>query len=314
MSECDPPLPTRRGPAGLRTFGASGKAVYPFPRGDRTEAVLFDHQGAGCLTHMWIGGNWKDCEKMRIRVYVDGETTASIDMELFLGHGIGYSDPAAPWGTKRIGKTGHPTGIYNTYRIPFGSSVRVTARLAEGNNDNQRFWYIIHGVENLPVEFNGVRLPGRARLKLHKLENHTAETLEEFDLCDIRGAGMLYQVTVAAHSDKLLYMESCVRAYLDQAREPLVLSSGLEDYFLGTYYFNRGKYYTDVAGLTHLDPADHSFSAYRFHEEDPVFFRTGLRLTLRCGEQMPAQKHKEEAETWPSPPTTYTTYVWAYQW
>lgn len=97
----------------LRSFGTSGKAVYPFTQGAATEAELFTHQGKGCLTHMWFGGKWKDYERMRIRVYVDGETKASIDMELFLGHGIGYKDEAGPWGTKRIGKTGQPSGIYN---------------------------------------------------------------------------------------------------------------------------------------------------------------------------------------------------------
>ena len=40
-----------------------------------------------------------------------------------------------------------------------------------------------------------------------------------------------------------------MRAYIDGSKTPLMLSSGLEDYFLGTYYFNRGRYYTPVAGL-----------------------------------------------------------------
>ncbi len=84
----------------------------------------------------------------------------------------------------------------------------------------------------------------------------------------------------------LSYMEACMRAYIGQAKEPLMLSSGLEDYFLGTYYFNRGRYATPVAGLTHFDPKQNEFSAYRFHEDDPVFFRNGLRLTCRCGEKI----------------------------
>ncbi|MCD6338563.1 MAG: DUF2961 domain-containing protein [Verrucomicrobia bacterium] len=298
----------------LRTFGTVGKAVYPFTEGAKTEAVLFEHAGRGCLTHMWFGGNWPDWERQRIRVYVDGEKRASIDMELFLGHGIGFKDPAGPWGTKRIGKTGQPSGVYNTYRIPFGKSVRVTAQLHEGDTKNKRFWYIIRGVENLPVQFNGVRLPDNARLKLYKLEDYTAMPLEEFALCDIRGAGMLYQVTVAAKSERFTYLESCVRAYLDGAKEPLLLSSGLEDYFLGTYYFNRGMYHNEVAGLTHLNKDDHSFSAYRFHEEDPIFFHSGLRLTLRCGESMPPQRHNPKPQRWRAPSAAYTTYVWVYEW
>jgi len=291
-----------------------GKAVYPFTEGDKTEAELWSHQGKGCLNHMWFGGKWEDYEKLRIRVYVDGETKASIDMELFLGHGIGFKDASGPWGTKRIGKTGQPSGLYNTYRIPFGTSVRVTAQLAAGDAKNKRFWYIIRGLENMPVEFNGVRLPEDARLKLYKLEDYTAQTLEEFDLCNTNQAGMLYQVTMAAQSTKLTFLECCVRAYLDGNSEALMLASGLEDYFLGTYYFNLGQYYNEVAGLTHLSKENKSFSAYRFHEEDPIFFEKGLRLTLRNGEQMPASPLKPKPETWKSPATTYTTYVWIYEW
>jgi len=137
--------------AGLKAFGTSGKAVCPFTEGSKTEAVLYEHEGTGCLTDMWFGGNWPDWEKMRIRVYVDGEPTASIDFEMFLGHGIGLKE-------------------------------------------------------------------------------------------------------------------------------------------------------------------DHSFSAYRFHEEDPIFFEKGLRLTLKCGEEIGNQKHNERTQTWKAPPTTYTVYVWIYEW
>ncbi|NIU12009.1 MAG: DUF2961 domain-containing protein [Phycisphaerae bacterium] len=300
---------------GLRSFGTSGKAVYPFTEGDKTEATLFEHEGKGCLTHMWFGGNWPNYERQRIRVYVDGEETASIDMELFLGHGIGFKDDFGPWGTKRIGKTGQPSGIYNTYRIPFGKSVRVTAQLHPGDTKNKRFWYIIRGVENLTVQFSGVRLPDNARLKLYKLENYAAQTLEEFDMCNTKRPGMLYMVTVAAKAGRShTYLESCVRAYIDGAAEPMLLSSGLEDYFLGTYFFNRGMYHNEVAGLTHMNKQDHSFSAYRFHEEDPIFFNKGLRLTLRCGEEIGNQRHNKRTQRWKAPPTTYTTYVWIYEW
>ena len=113
-------------------------------------------------------------EDMRIRVYVDGEPAASIDFEMFLGHGIGFKDDFGPWGTKRIGKTGQPSGIYNTYRIPFGKHVRVTAQLAPSDDKNKRFWYIIRGAENMPLTFSGMQLPNNARLRLYKLEDYTA--------------------------------------------------------------------------------------------------------------------------------------------
>lgn len=307
----DPDLST------LKTFGTIGKEVKPLSA-DK-EAILFQQDGKGCLTHMWFGGGWENCAATRIRIYVDGEEKPSIEMELFLGHGIGFGDETAPWGTARIGKTGSGTTVYNTYRIPFGKSVRVTGQLGSDTTGRPLFWWIIRGTENLPVEIGGVRLPENARLRLHKLENYLAKPLEEFSLCDVSGNGALYQVTMAAKGQRktadektrwkdLSFMEGCMRAYIGGAKEPLMLCSGLEDYFLGTYYFNKGRYATPVAGLTHFDKKENEFSAYRFHEDDPVFFQNGLRLTCRCGEKIGDKVFHD------SPETRYTTYTWVYQW
>lgn len=291
----------------LKTFGTSGKELFVLKEGK--EAELFRRAGAGCLTHMWFGGDWPGYLRTRIRVYADGEQKPSIDMELGLGVGVGFEDPAAPVGIARMGKTGHPSGVYNTLRIPFGNGIRVTAQLAEDVKSNPPFWWIIRGTENLPLSVGGVKLPANARLKLHAHLGRKAGPLEEFDLCDTKGAGALYQVTIAARSEgNFNFLEAQMRAYIDGAAEPLMLSSGLEDYFLGTYYFNRGKYYNPVAGLTHLDEKDHSFSAYRFHDDDPIFFKNGLRLTCRCGE-------KSGDHTFGDPkPTVYSTYAWLYEW
>ena len=106
----------------------------------------------------------------------------------------------------------------------------------------------------------------------------------------------------------LSYLEAIVRAYLGGTDEPLLLSSGLEDYFLGTYYFNRGGYANALAGLTHLDKNTNTFSAYRFHDEDPIFFQNGLRLTCRCGEELDGKILHDP------PKTEYTGYVWVYRW
>jgi len=297
----------------LKTFGTMGKEQRVLKKDVETE--LFVYNGKGCLTHMWFGGSFKGVEYSAIRIYVDGEEEASIDMELFLGHGMGFGDNYAPWGTERMGNIGGNSGIYNTYKIPFGKSIRITAQLAPDVEDNPQFWWIVRGTENLPVVFEGVKLPEKARLILHKLENYVAKPLEEFIMCNVSGAGMLYQVTMEAkglrntnHWKDLSFMESCVRAYMDGNQEPLFLSSGLEDYFLGTYYFNKGRYTNMLAGLTHIDKDKKEFSGYRLHEDDPVFFQNGLKLTNRCGEKIGDKIFHDPPET------RYTAYVWVYEW
>ena len=128
----------------------------------------------------------REYERTRIRIYVDGEEIPSIDMELGLGHGVGFADSDAPWGCRHVGKTGHPSGLYNNYRIPFGKRIRVTGQRSRNSPDGAPFWWIVRGTENLPLSLGGVRLPDSARLKLHKVEQYSAMRLEEFNLCKSR--------------------------------------------------------------------------------------------------------------------------------
>ena len=294
--------------ANLETFGTAGKEGMLYPD---HETMLFQHEGAGCLTQMWFGGDWPGYDQTRIRFYIDGEAKASIDMELFLGHGIGWGDASAPWGTARLGKTGHPSGLYNTYRIPFGKSIRVTGQLGAGVEKPQVFWWIIRGVENLPVFLGNIRLPENARLHLQVHDTVELEPLQMLEICQAPGAGALYQVTLSVASKDFNFLEAILRAYMDGAKEPLLLSSGTEDYFLGTYYFNRGMYHLPLAGLTHKEQAADGtcrFSAYRFHEDDPIIFQKGFRLAWRNGEEKDGKPYGSPQQS------RATSYVWLYEW
>ncbi len=239
-------------------------------------------------------------------------------MELALGHGDGFGNPG-PWGGVKMGKTGNVGGLYNTFRIPFGTHIRVTGQRSPEGPDSSPFWWILRGAEGLRVSLGGAELPLNARLKLYGVHNHDAEPLEEVSLCNVRQSGALYQVTIAAEGlnrtegwHALSFMEGCMRAYIGGIAEPLILSSGLEDYFLGTYYFQRGCYSNDLAGLTHIDAAAQQISAYRFHDQDPLFFSGGLRLTCRCGE---TEHATIEGPAYGDPPSTrYRTYAWVYEW
>lgn len=297
---------------GLKTFGTMGKELTILTQ--EHEVELFQHKGKGCITHMWFGGSFDNLGYTTIRIYVDGEEKPSIDMDLYLGHGIGFKDKRAPWGNQRMGNIGGISGIYDTYKIPFGKSIRITGLLQPGGKEKTNFWWIIRGTENLPVTIAGVHLPENARLKLYKLENYEAEPLEVFALCNVSGSGLLWQVTMQAKALRktgswkdLSFMESVIRAYTE-GENPLFLSSGLEDYFLGTYYFNTGYFTTPLAGVTHFDKKKSEFSAFRLHEDDPVFFKNGLKLTCRCGEKI-----GDNIFHYP-PKTRYTTYTWVYEW
>ena len=91
------------------------------------------------------------------------------------------------------------------------------------------------------------------------------------------------QVTLDTKSSSYLYLEACFRYTVDGQKEQF-LSSGTEDMFLSAFYFNRGLYHTDSAGLTCFDGVGH-MSAYKFFETDPLFFKHSMKLQWRCGEK-----------------------------
>lgn len=296
---------------GARSFSYAGKELRPFV--DAKEATLAEQHGSGYMDHMWVGGDFANYTKMRIRIYVDDETKASIDMEMGMGVGVGFADPTAPWGTPFSGITGFPSGIFFNYKIPFSKHLRVTAELPEGTPRDSVFWWILRGIENMPLEVSGIRLPARTRLRLHTVENREVQPLDYFDMCTVNGDGMVFLVTIAAKSKSFAYLETQLRAYTDAAsKEPQMLSSGMEDYFMGTYYFNRGMYHLPQSGLTHKDEKDHSFSAYRFHNMDPILLSRGGRLVCRCGEKRGDKLFADPTNN--LFPTTYTTYAWVYEW
>ena len=74
--------------------------LWPFD----TELTVFEHDcdatvGADSIcvmSHFWCGGNWPGYENSRLRYYVDGEATASVDIPIGLGNGSPHVNPDEP--------------------------------------------------------------------------------------------------------------------------------------------------------------------------------------------------------------------------
>lgn len=287
----------------MKTHTHSIKEQYLHPG---EEKVIYEREASGVVTHMWFGGCYQHYDTALLRIYYDHEEVPSIEARLFMMHGIGFSDSDA-FTTSMMGKTGHPGGLYNNYQIPYQNGIKITVQMDDRATEKDLFWSIVRSTEGIPVRIGGITLPETARLKLQKLEIYQATPLEEFNLYQSHAEnGAVFMTALSAESSNFEYMESCVRGYF-QSETPELLSSGLEDYFLGTYYFQKGKYQSDTAGVTHL-LTDKEFSGYRFHTNDPLFFSGEFRLTCRCGEKIGDKVFHHPQ------PTVYTSYVWAYEW
>lgn len=269
------------------------------------EKTLYEHDSGqpGVITEQWFTGTRAMNQDTRIRIYIDGEMEASLDFNLFLAHGLGFPERDdlgnIPWGTRRIAHSADG-GIYNTIRIPFSKSFRVTAT----DPDSSSFWYIIRGVENYPVVLGDLILPPHTKLRLYKNEDVYMKPMEFLRLAQVKNsAGALFMVTLVANSSNLVFLEGCMRSYIDESNRTTWLSSGTEDFFLSAYYFDKGLYHLDNAGLTYLDKNGSGLvSAYKFFENDPLLFTKSFELWWRCSDRdFSRDKLHGCPNTWPDP-------------
>lgn len=100
-----------------------------------------------------------------------------------------------------------------------------------------------------------------------------------------------------------------------------VLSTGTEDYFDSAWYFNAGEFRLPVSGFTHYEtPTNTSvnWSAYRFHQMDPLAFDDGFAYVWRNGDANDPAGMKCNMQVGGNvvgSPTlsSVTAYVWVYE-
>jgi hypothetical protein len=269
-----------------------------------------------------------------MRIYTDAEvvsqtTTPAIDYNVSLAHGLSEDEHGTyPWQSERFGHT-HDMGWYNLYQIPFEKQVKVTMTCSV----DTPFWFRLGGVENYPIAVGNLELPSNAKLQIHRFdESVPVGTL--VTLANVSGsAGLLTQLNVWIRSSEA-YQEGCIQATIDGGRK-LWMSSGLEDYFLGSYFHTMPQMSLGVTGF-HLNnstvcPSKHngpnSLAAYRIHTQDPVLFSNSLQYQWQatgndvegktlCNYQWPPKDEVKaafaESTHGEVGTVAITTYAWVY--
>ena len=366
---------------GAQTFGTSLKGIRLH---HQVEQSVYTRTCAAAeapcaLQHWWSGGTFAGYAATRVRYYVDGAPSGPVDMPLGLAHGQGdETEDNGPWsagtlfGKSGVGLHGVPSsgsGFFNTWQVPFGSSINVTVELGGGTKGaGDYFWLVLRGRTQATVQLPGGHLlPPTARLRSFETRATSVAAYEEvplFNSTAANGAVLGVMLNVASPGGHFGFLEGMLRAYTNvtggtgsssssssssskddgdaasgaattsssstsssssSSSSPFLLSSGTEDYFLGTFYFDKGQYFLPLAGVTMLCPQPHDgasrepsigctpaadgsvkFSAYRLHPTaDPLLFEHGMAATWRNG---------EPGHGGGSVPVNATTFVLMYEW
>jgi len=290
------------------------------------EQFLFGHVLApgqsGAMTHFWATYPTDVDDGVLVRYWVDGETTPSIEFRPSLACGVGSYDVDAPWGTKWFGKGSKNGGWHWNFRIPFQKSILVS--VLHTNDTHGGFYMIVRGAANVAITYGGVDFPSTARLLQFRTDAYF-QPIEYITLANVTsGRGIMFMHTLAVESGNMNFLEGCFHLYTHEQRQfpGVVLSTGTEDFFDSAWYFDAGPFHLPVSGFTHIgqnSTGGITWSAYRFHEMDPLQFTNGFAFQWRNGDSNDPAGMKCFMETGGgvvgSPTVSHVmAYVWVYVW
>jgi len=281
--------------------------------------TLWSTKGSGVIQYFWLTGDF-DVSDMIFDVYLDGGAQPNYTFTPDELAGIGFGDQASPWGNSVMGKGALWGGVYSQLKVPFSDGIVYKTRMAPGATKGGTLFWQIRGTPALPIVVGNVQLPATAKLVLYRNAQVTLKPLEFLTLANTTNAGVVFMTLLAVKSSNLNYLEGCFRTYIKGAADANLISTGSEDYFQSGYYFNAGAYHFPGAGLSHRDDATGTLSAYKIHEDDPLFFsRGGFQFVWRNGDtQDPTSGHKcanDKGPTVGNPQqSVVTTYCWVYEW
>jgi len=272
------------------------------------------------MQYFWVTGDF-DVNDMIFEVYLNGAINPDYTFTPDELVGIGFGDPTSPWGNSVIGKGALSGGVYSQLKIPFSNGIIYRARMAPSATKGGTLYFQLRGTTpGLPIIIGNVQLPPTAKLVQYRNDQVLLKPLQFLQLANTSNAGVVFMVLLAVKSSNLNYLEGCFRTYTKGSTVANLISTGTEDYFQSAYYFNAGGFHFPGAGLSHKDDTAGTLSAYKIHEDDPLFFsRGGFQFVWRNGDtQDPATGHKCTNDNGPTAgnpqQSIVTTYCWVYEW
>lgn len=243
--------------------------------------TLADFDGMGSVSQMWmtITGNWRHAI---LRIYWDNQEQPSVECpagHFFCAGWNKFAQVAA------LPVNVNPGKAFTCYwEMPFRKNFRMT--LENINKHNIQIYYQINlNLTEIPKE--------AAYFHCQFRRENPVQYAVPYTIADgIEGKGH-YVGTYMAFSPKsgAWWGEGEVKFYIDGEKNPTVCSTGLEDYFCGSYDFMVNRAYhpftSPYCGMPQVIVPDGKYESetkiglYRFHITDPVRFKNGLTVTAQ---------------------------------
>ena len=229
-------------------------------------------------------GNWRFSI---LRIYWDGSDIPSVECPLGDFFACGWGEFAQ---VSALPVCVNPGSAFNCYwEMPFRK--RCVMTVTNIADDAMTLYYQVnYALTEVPDEAAYFHAQFRRTNPIPYKEVYTV-------VDGIKGRGQFVGMYLAwGQNNNLWWGEGEVKFYLDGDEHPTICSTGLEDYFCGSYNFDpspkhdRGyvTYTTPYAGFHQVIRPDTDYRTqmrlgmYRFHVMDPIRFETDLKITIQA--------------------------------
>ena len=238
--------------------------------------------GPGAIQQIWMTptGNWR---YTILRVYWDNEEAPSIEVPIGDFFGMGWGKYAQ---LNSMPVCVNPGSAFNCYwQMPFRKHCRMTI---ENIADEDMILYYQINYTLTPVPEDAAYFHAQWR-RTNPLPYKSVYTIVD----GIRGKGQYVGTYMAWQVNNTGWWgEGEIKFFLDGDEWPTICGTGTEDYFCGSYNFDRDGQYavfsTPYAGLHQVIKPDgcyqsqQRFGLYRWHIMDPIRFEKDLSVTIQA--------------------------------
>jgi hypothetical protein len=283
-----------------------GWKVNPFVTiGKGKTFTLAEISGSGAIHHIWMTptGKWRFSI---LRIYWDDETEPSVECPVGDFFCMGWGEYAL---LNSLPVCVNPGSAFNCYwQMPFRKKCRIT--MENIDDKDMRLYY--------QIDYCLTEVPQNAAY--FHTQFHRSNPLPYKDVYtivdNIKGKGQYVGTYLAWQvNNNGWWGEGEIKFYMDGDKDfPTICGTGTEDYFCGSYNFDRkGQYVefcTPYSGLPQVLRPDGSYRAnqrfglYRWHIVDPIRFEKDLRVTIQAlgwrgnGRYLPLQDDISSTAFW----------------
>jgi len=261
-----------------------GWKVNPFIKIAKGETfTLAEIEGSGAIHHIWMTptGNWRFSI---LRIYWDDEKEPSVECPVGDFFGMGWGEYAP---LQSLAVCVNPGSAFNCYwQMPFRKKCKITMQNID--EKEMRLYY--------QVDYCLTEVPKNA--SYFHAQFHRSNPLKYKDVYtivnQIKGKGQYVGTYLAWQvNNNGWWGEGEIKFFMDGDKAfPTICGTGTEDYFCGSYNFDRNGKYTEFctpySGLHQVIRPDGAYRAnqrfglYRWHITDPIRFENDLKVTIQA--------------------------------